>query len=61
MDRISVHKVEDVARILQISKTSVYQLAQSGALKGKKTPGGWRFTDNNIREYLESEKEVAAA
>jgi excisionase family DNA binding protein len=61
MDAIRLRTIEEVADTLRVSATTVYQLAQQGKLRGNRVGRQWRFTDEQIREYLESTRETANA
>jgi excisionase family DNA binding protein len=44
--------VSDVAATLQMSKTSIYKLAESGKLPSIKIGSSLRFTENQISRFL---------
>lgn len=52
MSGITLRTVEDVARIMQMHPQTIYRLVREKKLRGYKVGGSWRFTDENIREYL---------
>lgn len=48
--------VEQVATLLQIHPESVRKLARAGRLRGSKLgTSGWRFTEDQIQAYLETQ------
>ncbi|MDR0656087.1 MAG: helix-turn-helix domain-containing protein, partial [Treponema sp.] len=44
--------VSDVAQMLQMSKTSIYKLAESGKLPSIKIGSSLRFTEDQITQFL---------
>lgn len=46
-------KVDDVAKILNISVSSIYKYAEDGKIKSIKIGTALRFSEKNIIEYLE--------
>ena len=46
-------KVDDVAKILNISVSSIYKYAEAGKIKSIKIGTALRFSENNIIDYLE--------
>jgi len=60
-ERISLPKyltVEEVAEITQIHPESVRAFARSKRLKGFQIGTSWRFTAAQVREFVESEKQI---
>ncbi|MBI2191990.1 MAG: helix-turn-helix domain-containing protein [Planctomycetes bacterium] len=53
-DSSSVFTIEDLAEYLKISKSTLYKLAQSGALPGIKVGRHWRFHRDAVDEWLKS-------
>lgn len=45
--------ISDLARYLQVSKSSLYKLAQEGKLPGQKVGKHWRFRRETIDEWLD--------
>jgi excisionase family DNA binding protein len=52
-----VMNIDDLAEYLKLPKPTVYKLAQSGDIPGKKAGRQWRFHKNAIDRWL-SEKPV---
>ena len=49
--------IADVARRLNVSESTVYNLAEAGKLAGYRVGmgrGTWRFTEDDVSAYLES-------
>lgn len=51
MERL--YKVDDVAKILNISISSIYKYAEVGKIRSIKIGTALRFSECNITEYLE--------
>jgi len=51
-----VLKVKDVAALLKVGEKTVYSMAQSGELPGFKVRGQWRFSLNDIDDWIETQK-----
>ena len=50
--------IEQVATYLQVSKDTVYRLAQAGSLPGAKIGQQWRFRKSEVDTWLEGRKKV---
>lgn len=48
-------EIEDVARLLKVSPQTVYKLARSGELKGRKVASEWRFLPSDVSAYQRGE------
>ena len=53
----NVLTIEELADYLKISKSTLYKLAQSGALPGIKVGRHWRFHREAIDEWLKNHPE----
>lgn len=49
--------IPEIARMLKVSRDTVYRLAGSGRIPGFKVGGQWRFFPSKIRDYLSSPKD----
>jgi excisionase family DNA binding protein len=47
-----VMKVAEVAAYFRVPKSTVYQLARAGHLRGTKIGKHWRFSRTVVRDYL---------
>jgi len=47
-----VMTIDDLAAYLQVSKSSLYKLAQEGKVPGQKVGKHWRFHRETIDEWL---------
>lgn len=47
--------VDDVAELLKASRSTVYELARSGELKGRKVGAEWRFRPSDVSAYQRGE------
>lgn len=45
--------IDDLAEYLQVSKSSLYKLAQSGQIPGHKVGKHWRFRRDTIDRWLD--------
>jgi excisionase family DNA binding protein len=48
--------IDDLARYLQLSKSSLYKLAQEGKVQGQKVGRHWRFHRESIDQWLKRGK-----
>jgi excisionase family DNA binding protein len=46
--------VTEVAALLQLDVETVYDLVQQHKLRGMKVHGQWRFTDPDVRRWLDT-------
>jgi excisionase family DNA binding protein len=51
----TVLTIDDLAEYLKISKSTLYKLAQEGALPGQKVGRHWRFHREAIDQWLRHE------
>lgn len=54
-DLTTVLTIEDLADYLKISKSTLYKLAQEGALPGQKVGRHWRFHREAVDQWLRQE------
>ena len=59
MDERNALTVEDVARMLHVSKSGIYALIKSGAIGFYKVGRKIRFTEAHVRDYIERSGEAA--
>ena len=52
--------VREVADYLNVDEKTVYRLTKDGRLPGFKVAGAWRFKKEDIDEWIERQKSVAA-
>ena len=50
-----VMTIDDLAEYLKISKSTLYKLAQEGALPGQKVGRHWRFHRESVDQWLRKE------
>ncbi|MDR1901826.1 MAG: helix-turn-helix domain-containing protein [Treponema sp.] len=50
----TVLTITDVAKKLQLSATTVYKYAEDGKIPSMKIGKQWRFTENDVENYLQS-------
>jgi excisionase family DNA binding protein len=50
---VKLYTLKESTKILQVSKETIYRLAQSGRLKGSKIGRSWRFSAEEIERYVE--------
>ena len=49
--------VEGAAEVLGVSKTTIYQLVQAGAIPGRKVGKEWRFTRKRLIAWISEDDE----
>ncbi|MCL6568754.1 MAG: helix-turn-helix domain-containing protein [Deinococcota bacterium] len=50
---MEVMTLEEVAKMLRVSEQTIYELARSGNLPGRKVGREWRFLKHSILEWFE--------
>jgi len=48
--------VEEVAKILRVSKDTVWRLLRNKELAGYRVSGSWRIHPDDLKKYLDSQK-----
>ena len=56
MSNEEVLKIKDVAALLKVGLKTVYTMAQNQELPAFKVRGQWRFTRQDIEEWIEKQK-----
>lgn len=57
-DTEAVMTIDEVSQYLKLAKSTIYKLAQDGALPGRKIGGTWRFSRKGLEEWLVSQPET---
>ena len=52
------YTVDEVAKIVRLSTSSIYRLAAKGIIPSVKVSGSLRFLDSEIKEYLQNNRRV---
>jgi excisionase family DNA binding protein len=52
MDEKDILTIEEAAQFLQLGKRSVYKLAKSGQIPGKKVLNKWRFERKSLKNWI---------
>lgn len=52
IDGIKLYEVEDLVRMLKISRITVQAYLRTGRMKGVKIGKRWHVTDKNLRAFL---------
>lgn len=55
MEIPDVMTIEDLAKYLKVSKSSLYRLAQQGKVPGQKVGKHWRFRKATIDRWLDQQ------
>lgn len=45
-------KIEDLMKMFNVSKPTIYRLIEGGELPAIRIGGAWRFRESDIEEYL---------
>ena len=56
----SVLTIDDLADYLQVSKSTLYKLAQGGKVPGQKVGKHWRFRKETIDQWLDNSNDLPA-
>lgn len=56
----TVLTIDDLANYLKVSKSTLYKLAQEGAVPGQKVGRHWRFHRQAVDEWLCNQSTTAA-
>jgi excisionase family DNA binding protein len=59
-DPATVLTIDELADYLRISKSTLYKLAQLGAIPGQKVGRHWRFHKDAIDQWLKSQSDGQA-
>ena len=54
-----VMTIDDLAKYLQVSKSSLYKLAQEGRVPGQKVGRHWRFRKEAIDRWLDQNEQLS--
>ena len=53
---MKVYTIEEVASLLRIHQETARDLARQGRLPGSKIGKRWRFTEEDIKQFLEQQR-----
>ncbi len=48
----AVMTISEVSKYLKLAESTIYKLAQEGKLPGRKFGGNWRFSREELNEWL---------
>lgn len=57
IDGIKLYEVEDLVKMLKLSRVSVQAYLRTGRMKGVKIGKRWHVTDENLRTFLSGDTE----
>ncbi len=52
IDGIKLYEVEDLVRMLKVSRITVQAYLRTGRMKGVKIGKRWHVTDKNLKDFL---------
>lgn len=52
-NELQVYCIDDVASFLKVAPRTIYKHLHEGAIKGIKIGNKWRFTHDQIKDYLQ--------
>lgn len=55
---LSLYNTAEAAQILQVTTRTVWSYVHQGKIRAQKGQGGWQFTEEALREFLEGRKET---
>ena len=58
MPRDKLLNIDEVASYLRLNRYTVYRMAERGELPGAKIARRWRFTEVDIKRWIERKKRV---
>jgi excisionase family DNA binding protein len=53
---MKVYTIDETAELLKIHRETARDLARRGKLRGSKIGKRWRFTEEDIRQFLEQQR-----
>jgi len=56
--KIDVLTVEEVAKLLKLSKITIYRLIKTGEIPAYKIGASWRINKEDLESYIETKKEM---
>lgn len=54
MQELKYYTTDDVLELLKLNRRTLYNHIRAGKIKGHKVAGKWMFTEQQIRDYVES-------
>jgi hypothetical protein len=61
IDGIKLYEVEDLVKMLKLSRVSVQSYLRTGRMKGVKIGKRWHVTDTNLKDFLSGDTETREA
>jgi len=59
MPREKLLTIEEVAAYLRLNRFTVYRMAERGELPGAKIARRWRFAEQDLKQWLQTQKRDA--
>ncbi len=56
--KIDVLTVDEVAKLLKLSKITIYRLIKTGEIPAYKIGASWRVNKEDLENYIESKKKL---
>ncbi len=56
--KIDVLTVDEVAKLLKLSKITIYRLIKTGEIPAYKVGASWRINKEDLEAYIESKKKL---
>ena len=52
---LKLYSLQELAKLLEVSERTIHNYVKAGKIKGVKVGGKWKFTEENIRKFVNGE------
>lgn len=49
---LKLYNVDELSKLLEVTKRTIHNYIKDGKIKGVKIGGQWKFTEENIRKFV---------
>lgn len=53
---LKLYTVDELAKLFEVTRRTMYNYVKQGKVKGVKIGGTWKFTEENIKKFVNGEK-----
>lgn len=52
---LKLYSLQELAKLLEVSERTMHNYIKSGKIKGVKIGGAWKFTEENLKKFINGE------
>lgn len=52
---LKLYSLQELAKLLEVSERTIHNYVKAGKIKGVKIGGQWKFTEENLKKFINGE------